>query len=273
MTDPGFKVEGISQADPFRPRTAFAGYHVFGDKETIVLVDPDKAEQLRAASSLARPFETGGLLSGRTLRDGMGPYVLISGFVAAKPGAGNMATFHISPQEVAQLKNELARKDPTGDVVGWWHSHLRNSAYSQIDLTTQRMFVQPNSVGLLMFAACDPWAKIYLGPDADDLGYSTKIIASRGGDVRGSRPARPADDGYTADGRELRGGVLHIPNTAPNPGSPEVWQLTATQKRLARLGTTIVAAVLIILLAILLLTLNMVGGMPAQLGTEQRAIS
>jgi len=70
----------------------------------------------------------------------------------------------VSPQATAALRAEAARRQPTADVVGWWHSHGQPSEYSGTDRSTQRMWTQPDSVGLLVFATGSPWAHAYLGP-------------------------------------------------------------------------------------------------------------
>src|SRR5260370_34933674 len=115
----------------------------------MVVVEPRTAQAVRAAAHRALPKETGGLLSGRTLRDGEGQYVLVSGFVQAGPSAGRSAAFEMSPQETERLKVESYLAYPTADMVGWWHSHTIPSSYSTTDLNTQTIFTQPETVGLL----------------------------------------------------------------------------------------------------------------------------
>jgi Prokaryotic homologs of the JAB domain len=278
MTDPGFKVENVTQTDPFRPRAAFRGYQVFGDQGDAVLVEPATAQKLRDAASGARPDETGGLVSGRTLRDGEGPYVLISGFVQAKPGSGRAVTFQISPQEADRLREESSLSNPTADVVGWWHSHSWPSSYSHTDLNTQRMWMQPNSIGLLVFANGEPWARAYLGPDAKDLGYPAaprahdpKALPSGTAAYPGTAhpgtahlgTAHPGEDGQAAADAPASPPLV-IPNPPSAPGS--------RQQGLIRLAV-LIGLVLLLILILMAYLVTVVHGLPGQISSGQQHLS
>jgi proteasome lid subunit RPN8/RPN11 len=268
MTEPGFRVEGRQQTVPFLVRSTYSNYHYFPDKKCAVLVKPEAARGMRVAAARALPVETGGLLSGRALRDDDGSYVVISGFVEAPPNAGQAATFRINPHEVREMRADAARADPGADEVGWWHTHRGKSSYSQVDRNTQEMFERPDSVGLLVFASGPALATAYVGPDARDLGYvpvpsHARQSAQGGGQppqgggqpVPAQRADEPADwPGPAAPvGRGPTNGVLNI------PGQP------AWRRRLSRLNgpallLIIVAAMSIALLIVLVAGLVNVSG-------------
>lgn len=167
MAPPGSEGEhGV----PFRDRAMFGASHQFAAPgATAVIVSPDIASRLRAGAVREHPRETGGLLSGRVLRDSGGRYVIVSDFVQSAPGTGRAGAFVVSPPATAALRAEAARRQPTADVVGWWHSHARPSEYSDADRLTQEMWISPDCVGLLVFASGTPWAHAYLGPQARRL--------------------------------------------------------------------------------------------------------
>jgi proteasome lid subunit RPN8/RPN11 len=266
MTDPGFKIEGIHQAVPFRPRAAFDGYCLFGGGDSAVLVAPATVQALRSAARNARPLETGGLLSGRALRDADGHYVVVSGFVEAEPGSGRAAAFEISPQATARLREESSRASPTADVVGWWHSHLRPSPYSQTDLTTQSIWRQLDSVGLLVFADGEPWAAAHMGPDARKLGCPIPAHSHRQSDS--SSPVYPDGDGRVV--AEARHGQPVL--TIPSPPRHHAWQLAPQQRGLVRL-LALVATVLILMLVLALYMLVKEDGLAARIESAQRVLS
>ena len=256
MTDPGFRVEGIRQAAPFRARAAFGGYQTFSDGNRTVLVEPATANLLRGAAEEAYPMETGGLLSGRILRDSDGQYVLVSGAVQAEPSAGRSAAFEISPQATALLREEAHRAYPTADVVGWWHSHRVPSSYSQTDLNTQTIFTQPESVGLLVFARGEPWAAAYMGPEAKKLGNPAALQAAES--------ARPDENGQAATNPRQDQPTRSIPD--PPPPTDYIW-LPQGPMRLA------VITACVLLLALLLAITVAVLGLPSQIGSAQRQLS
>ena len=114
------------------PRSGYAPHlavisHSVGSKT--VLVEPTTAKALRDAARKALPKETGGLLSGRLLRDSEGQYVLVSGFVQAGPSAGRSAAFEMSPQATRTCgKSRIAPIPPRT----WWGggTHTGPSSYS-----------------------------------------------------------------------------------------------------------------------------------------------
>jgi Prokaryotic homologs of the JAB domain len=204
MNDPGFTVEGVRHDVPFRPRSSFADYWQFTDQASAVLVAPAMAHGLRAAARIARPNETGGLLSGRAFRDGGGTYVVVAGWVEAPCNAGRVSGFTLSPDATARLRKEACLSYPTADVVGWWHSHPCPSGYSQIDLGQQRIWTQPESVGVLVFADGGRWGAVYQGPAA-------RLMSGPQG-----LPAWPPR------GRAPDGGRFAVPSQLiPSPPAPE----------------------------------------------------
>lgn len=262
MTEPGFQVEAVQRGVPFRARATYSSYQVFEDSESVVLVDPVTALALRTAAAEASPRETGGLLSGRLLRDAGGRYVLVAGHVEAPAGSGGAAAFNVSPQATARMREESARAYPTADVVGWWHSHLGPSHYSQTDLASQSVWKQPQSVGLLVFAAGEPWATAYLGPDARHLGHPAPALLPQ---VRmpsldrvpvgalTSAAGRPGPPGSPAGGP--RGG----------PGRSRSWSAGRLQGALRLAMITLVLCAVLVLAAVYILS--------TQLRTGQQALS
>lgn len=265
MTDPGFRVEGVQQGAPFRTRASFYGFYLFGDQESAVLVEPGIAKQLRAAAADAWPHETGGLLSGRALCDGMGDFVVVSGFVEAPAGSGRTATFEISPQATARLREEACRHDPTADVVGWWHTHLGPSDYSSTDRDSQRIWTQPQSVGLLVFARGTSWGIAHLGPDARRLGH--RGFLQPGSAAGQDRPAGTA-------GQEQHGPAAQGAGPAP-PAWAGSSRRGDAEERPPRQRLVLVVAVLaiVLFLAIILITLNTVEGIPGLISSGHRQLS
>jgi proteasome lid subunit RPN8/RPN11 len=182
MTEPGFTIDGVRHEVPFRPRSHFTGYDRFADASGAVLVAPHISQCLRAAAGLARPNETGGLLSGRVFRDADSPYVIVTGCVEAPRAAGRPFDFRLSPEAASRLRGDATRAQPTADVVGWWHSHRSPSEYSETDLGQQRIWTHPQSVGVLVFATGRQWGAVYQGPSA-------RLLRGQAG---GQRPAELA---------------------------------------------------------------------------------
>jgi len=271
MTDPMFKIEGIHQAVSFRPRMAFEGYHVFDDGDSAVLIGPDTALDLRKAASAAagqaRPRETGGLLAGRVLRDAGGQYLVVSGFVEAEPGSGNRAAFYISPEATAGLREKSSRTYPMADVVGWWHSHPRPSSFSQTDLSTQSIWKQPTSLGLLVFAAGEPWAAAYVGPQAKKLSCQATSWPT-GQPNAYARPDSPGENSRMITDAEQDQPV----HTISDPPRRDAWQSMLQKRGLARLGVKI-ASYLVLILITSGIVLGAESRMSSRLNAEQRALS
>ncbi|WP_066375834.1 Mov34/MPN/PAD-1 family protein [Herbidospora mongoliensis] len=162
-----FEIVGRRFDAPFRPRADYSGHLRFTvDPGLSVYVAPDVAASLRRLAREAAPLETGGLLAGRTFRDDHGSYLLVTAMAVAPPVAGGHSTFHLTPEGTERLRRELARRDPTADVTGWWHSHHVPSSYSSVDRANQSMWTNPTHIGLLVFAKGSPWARVYVGPDS-----------------------------------------------------------------------------------------------------------
>lgn len=269
MTDPGFRVDSVRQAAPYRARQAFGGYQAFNGGNRAVLVEPSTAEGLREAAAKAYPMETGGLLSGRSLRDNDGHYVLVSGFVQAGPKAGRSAAFEISPQATALLREEAHRAHPTADVVGWWHSHLVPSSYSQTDLNTQAIFTQPDSVGLLVFATSEPWAAAYAGPESSRLGFPSAVRGPDGPGRFGNGQA-PAES--PADQRAAPSPDQPVLSA---PGSPTrvmgAWTSPSRSQGLVRLAV-ITGGVLILILILAIVVTAISVGLPSQIRSSKQQV-
>lgn len=273
MTEPGFKVEGVHHGAPFRSRSAFAGYHLFGEQAGAILVAPAAARAMRTAAAAAavapHSRETGGLLSGRALRDGDGPYVIVSGFVEAASSSGRAAAFEAPPQEVERLRAESACAHPTADVVGWWHSHFVPSSYSGTDLAQQRMWKHPQSIGLLVFASGEPWAAAYLGPEARKLGRPTRVPTSDAASERGPQASVTENGG---DGHPTPPAVLHIPSPPGQPARQPGAAPTPRQYGLIRL-VLITLALFLLLFVFLAVILGYVTSLSSRLSSAQQALS
>jgi proteasome lid subunit RPN8/RPN11 len=181
MTDPTFTVDSVHQDAPFRQRSGLTGYCQFADRSGAVFLAPEVSQRLWEAARIARPFETGGLLAGRVFGDDHGRYVIVVGYVEAPSGTGRPSRFELSPEATSRLRADASHTYPTADVVGWWHSHGGQSDYSQTDLSQQRIWTQPESVGILVFAEGRRWGAVHQGPDARLLSGPMDV------------PARPAD--------------------------------------------------------------------------------
>lgn len=166
MTESAFVVVGARQAPPWRPRRTFRDYLPFSAEASTVLICESLATGLRRLAEYALPRETGGLLAGRIFRDQEGVYTVI--FDVAQAGADSAGVGHIrlAPETTSALREQLAVAAPACDVVGWWHSHPGRMGFSATDLSNQRIWTDPNHVGLLVYARGPDWGCAYLGPDA-----------------------------------------------------------------------------------------------------------
>jgi len=217
------------------------------------------------------------LLSGRLLRNGGGAYVLVSGFIEAAAGSGRMARFEVSPQATARMREECARAHPTADVVGWWHSHLGPSHYSDIDVTSQSVWRQPQSVGLLVFAAGDPWATVYLGPDSRHLGYPVATLpaqtAAAPTPAAAATPAAALADGRA--GADGHAGPLTAPAavTVPRRSHSGLSQRQQGLIRLAALIATLAALFALAALVVIYAQIrNGLGVLSSQLSSDQHGL-
>jgi proteasome lid subunit RPN8/RPN11 len=162
-----FQVIERRAGPPHRPRGLLTGYAVFQGHRHAVFVHPGVCARIGAAARGAQPHEAGGLLAGRVLQDADGGYTLVEGAVVAPPQAGSVGRIMMSPELTAGLRTQAATRYPACDVVGWWHSHVGVSGYSEVDRANQRAWSDPGHVGLLVFArAASPRAMAYLGPQS-----------------------------------------------------------------------------------------------------------
>ena len=259
MTEPGFRIEGRQQTAPFLARTTFPDYHLFSDATCAVLVEPNTARDIRAAAVRALPRETGGLLSGRALRDDHGGYMVVSGFIEAAPNAGRPAAFQITTKELGELRTRAARANPGADEVGWWHTHRGPSVYSPTDHNTQRMFERPDSIGLLVFASGTHWGFAYVGPDARDLGFPSVPRPARAAELAGQpgpapRQAIPAGSpgqGGYADAGAVPGGPGQNGSFTILGPLPEVSRRLSPQAILLIALAVILVLVLVMIFALL----------------------
>jgi proteasome lid subunit RPN8/RPN11 len=233
MDEPEFRIIEHRFDAPFRPRAAHAEYIVFRTGELDVCVRPEVAARLRECARQALPRETGGLLAGRILRDDEGPYVVVTGWGAARPEAGGLGSFNLSPDETETLRQSLSMRYPSADVVGWWHSHTSPSGYSQTDRRNQSMWTHPQHVGLLVFASGTSWAWLYVGPEcrgpSEPSGAPTAGTA--GTADHGGEPER-ADQGQRRPPRPVTfDGAL----ARRTRRSPPIWVLIAVVALLAGL--------------------------------------
>ncbi|MFC4588240.1 Mov34/MPN/PAD-1 family protein [Sphaerisporangium corydalis] len=166
MDEPEFEIVEHHVSLPFRSRGQHRDYEVYHSRHLDVWVAPKTMTNVRWYAHIADPDETGGLLTGRVLRDDDGVYVIVTGAVRAGDAAGGRGHFTLSAEQTTDLRLEAARRDPGADVIGWWHSHLEWSGYSGVDAKTQSMWTSPHHVGLLVFARGRSWVQAYLGPDS-----------------------------------------------------------------------------------------------------------
>ena len=280
MTEPGFRVEGLRQTAHFLPRATFPDYYRFEDARCAVLIEPKAAQAMRAAAERARPRETGGLLSGRALRDDHGSYVVVSGFIEAEQAAGQVAAFHITTKQLGVLRTLAARANPGADEVGWWHSHTAPSQYSQTDHNTQRMFERDDSVGLLVFASGKYLAAAYVGPNAQALGFS---VSPKGHQAESDRAVGPAQRASVPVGSGDRAAQpddsARYPGPAgAGPGPEPGFRITSSPARRlwpsgqALLITVLVAVVVAIVIMLVALLVNS-GDTPAQFSSLQQSLS
>ena len=188
MTDDGavsLPVQG-PELVPSRPRAAYAGFRAFGDGGGAVLIDPRVTRELRLAaqSAVEQQRATGGLLYGRTWADAHGRYLVVAGFLEARPdGAADPGrgpdddgwpaddtldgpdSFTLSSAVLRQLRDDAAAAYPAEAEVGWWRTLAELGEFGHRDLETQRELVDPGGAGLLVYGSGVHWGTAYLGPD------------------------------------------------------------------------------------------------------------
>jgi hypothetical protein len=188
MTDGGaaFQPGQEEAAAPVRPRSAFAGHEVFGHGAGAVLVEPEVARDLRTAAEFASQERriTGGLLYGRPWSDDEGPYLVVDGFLEAGPGENRgdrlardgHDSFALSNADLRLLREDAGRMYSAALEVGWWRSLPGPGEFGPRDFESQRQFVGPGGVGLLVFGSGLDWGTAYLGPDGQVPGSARSFI-------------------------------------------------------------------------------------------------
>jgi proteasome lid subunit RPN8/RPN11 len=206
MNADGFEVVSRTHDYPHRSRDFYSHYVAFGGTAGTVFVEPGLMARLRAAAAAAHPHETGGLVVGRILKDEKGAYTVLLDGLEGPASSGQVGYFTMTPELTARLRFEAAIRFPSGDIVGWWHSHTVASGFSGTDRRTQRQWEDPNQVGFLVFASGTTQAQAYLGPDAELLVNQAPLVKpSEGRPIVHQWPAKPAprreSKGSSATGR------------------------------------------------------------------------
>jgi hypothetical protein len=203
MTDGGAVLQPDQEepALPFRARSEYADYEVFGSGPDAVFVFPRTARELRSAAEFATQERriAGGLLFGRGWRDDEGPYLVISGYLEAGPGENRgdkigpdgYDNFTLSTADLRLLQDDAARQYPSDLEVGWWRSLAAPGEFSPRDYLTQRDLIGPGGVGLLVFGSGLGWGDAYLGPDGHAPGLGEPVVP-------GQRPAPEPEPGPAA---------------------------------------------------------------------------
>jgi hypothetical protein len=199
MTDGGAGYEpgaGEEVAVPFRSRSAYAGFRVFGSGHGAVLLAPEVAHSLRTAAEYATQERriTGGLLYGRNWADDEGTYLVIAGFLEAGPGenpdddilSDGADAFSLSEPDLRLLRQDAARMYSASLEVGWWRTLAALGEFSPRDFSTQADLVPPGGVGLLVYGSGQHWGTAYLGPEGLDPDSAGTLVAT------GDAAERPA---------------------------------------------------------------------------------
>jgi hypothetical protein len=171
---------------PVRPRGAFVAHEVFGHGAGAVLVAPEVARDLRGSAELARQERriAGGLLYGRPWADDEGPYMVVDGFLESGPGenAGDRVrpdgrdSYALTEADLRLLREDAARMYAAAIEVGWWRSLPEPGEFGPRDFESQREFVGPGGVGLLVFGAGLDWGTAYLGRDGQAPGSARSFM-------------------------------------------------------------------------------------------------
>ncbi len=132
-------------------------------------MQPTVTKRMRQAATAARPAETGGLVSGRCFRDEEGPYTVVLDALEAPEESRGLGHIRMSAELTGRLRTVAAKRQPSMDVVGWWHTHMFKSSYSSTDLANQRLWTDAGHIGLLVFASGWPWATAYSGPESTPM--------------------------------------------------------------------------------------------------------
>lgn len=163
-----------------RSRSMFAGYKAFGSGDGAVLMDLGIERRLRSAAEFATQERrvAGGLLFGSGWTDEQGCYLVIDGFLVARPeetdggrvgdgdfAAGGAGQFTLSEADLRLLREEAALMYSASLEVGWWRTLSALGEFSPRDFMTQAELVGPDGVGLLVYGSGPHWGTAYLGPD------------------------------------------------------------------------------------------------------------
>jgi hypothetical protein len=214
MTDGGAGYEpgaGEEVAVPFRSRSAYAGFRVFGSGHGAVLLAAEVAHSLRTAAEYATQERriTGGLLYGRSWADDEGTYLVIAGFLEAGPGenpdddilSDGADAFTLSDPDLRLLRQDAARMYPASLEVGWWRTLAALGEFGPRDFSTQAELVPPGGVGLLVYGSGQHWGTAYLGPEGLDPDSAGTLVAT---DETAAAPPPPSH--------------LHSPVISASPG-------------------------------------------------------
>jgi hypothetical protein len=240
--DPATSAEGLSWAElpdryAFPPRGSYADYEVFGHGDGAVLMAPAVTRELRSAAEFASQEHriTGGLLYGHTGADGEGQYLVVEGFLEARPdenrGAwippdGNGA-FPLSEADQQLLRDDAARMYSAALEVGWWRSFPGPADLGPGDLESPCELVRPGGVGLLVFGSGLNWGIAYVAPDGQIPG-STRSYITVPEPAPAPHPLREPDLGLAsadvvpepAAMPELDAGPEPEPDREPAPAAP-----------------------------------------------------
>ena len=170
----------------FPPRGSYVDYAMFGHGDGAVLMAPAVTRELRSAAEFAGQEHriTGGLLYGHTGADGEGQYLVIEGFLEARPDENRNAeipcdgdgTFRLSATDLRLLRDDAVRAYSAALEVGWWRSFHGPGEFSPGDLESQCEFVGPGDVGLLVFGSGLSWGIAYVAPDGQFPGSARSYI-------------------------------------------------------------------------------------------------
>lgn len=251
MTDLSFTItEERSGGLPYRSRSLFKDYLSLGSQAE-VLIPPRRARELRAAAASAYPRETGGLLAGRAFHDQLGDYTVLLGAVQAPAEACGHGHVHFGPDITAQLRAEIERDYPGGDLIGWWHSHTAVTPFSEVDRRTQQRWTKETQVGLLVFASGTTWAYAYVGPHSRCLKpFSTPSAVPAHRLVEPKRNGRqaPTDSDFVASSVPAVGAdaQLSLPGSRPRRHV----RAQARRQRVHRTNALIIIGTILLLIAV-----------------------
>lgn len=115
------------------------------------------------------PLEGYALLAGRRLRDDLGEYVFIDGFVPDDDAIASRAAVRTTPRSEAITREKLSAAFPTSEPIGWLHTHPNYGAFfSSVDRKNQSSWREPFQLGLVV----DPIrheAAMFRGPRSEEM--------------------------------------------------------------------------------------------------------